>query len=368
MELKASLYYKGGNSDKEYHLQLQAQDGGLFLVRAQNGRRGGTLVSRDKTPKPVAYDVALKKYQSVLKEKLSEGYTEGAAGTAFVGGEMEDRITGIVPQLLNPIGEDEVERFLADAAFCLQEKHDGHRRLVRRAGSLQGINRKGLAVGLPQTVVDALQSPGMPLQFVLDGELLGDTLAVFDLLELDEVDLRFLPCRERIERLGPIGRLLQGTGSGVFVTPTAFSEADKRARYASLKAQGVEGGVFKRVDAPYVAGRPHSGGDQVKRKFTHDASFIVAACSATRRSVALALLDAAGRQIGVGNVTVPSNHAMPETGMVVDVNYLYAYPGGALAQPQYKGPRDDIDAHACTLAQLHLKREAADEDDEAAGA
>ena len=111
MELKASLYYKGGNSDKEYHLQLQAQDDGLFMVRAQNGRRGGTLVARDKTTKPVAYDVALKKYQSVLKEKLSEGYTEGAAGTAFVGGEMEDRITGIVPQLLNPIGEDEVERF-----------------------------------------------------------------------------------------------------------------------------------------------------------------------------------------------------------------------------------------------------------------
>jgi bifunctional non-homologous end joining protein LigD len=366
-EEKISLFYKDAGSDKEYHVQLVARDGG-FMVTYQNGRRGGTLAQGSKTATPVAYDVARKAYDKIVKEKLSKGYTRSEGAAVFAGGDLEARFTGIVPQLLNPIEEDAVEALLADPAWVLQEKHDGHRRLVQRtAEQTVGINRKGIATGLPQEVMDALAAfRATPL--VLDGELMGPVLAVFDVLEHGERDLRKLPYAERLGVLDALGAELAAAGGAgaVFITPTARDEAAKRALYASLRSRGLEGGVFKRLDAAHVAGRPNSGGNQLKRKFTHSASFIVKSAHATKRSIALGLLDDTGRDYAAGNCTVPSNHAIPAAGAVVEVEYLYAFPGGSVFQPLYKGVRDDIDAAACRTAQLHFKAGTQDEEDDGA--
>ncbi len=59
---RISLYYTGGTSDKEYHLQLELQGDG-WMVKALNGKRGGTLTTRDKTKSPVSYEAALKPYE-----------------------------------------------------------------------------------------------------------------------------------------------------------------------------------------------------------------------------------------------------------------------------------------------------------------
>lgn len=365
-EERTSLYYKDAGSDKEYHVQLVAQDGG-FMVTYQNGRRGGALAQGKKTAAPVAYDVAKKAYDKIVKEKLSKGYTRSEAGAVFTGGELEARFTGIVPQLLNPIDEAAVEALFADPAWVLQEKHDGHRRLVQRtAEQTVGINRKGIATGLPQEVAEAVAGfSACPL--VLDGELLGSVLAVFDVLEHGSRDLRGLPYGERLAVLEALGSELAAAGTGgIFITQTARDEASKRALYAALKQGGLEGGVFKRLDAAYVAGRPHSGGNQLKCKFTHTASFIVTSAHATKRSVALGLLDESGGKYAAGNCTIPSNHAIPAAGAIVEVEYLYAFPGGSVFQPQYKGLRDDVAAVECRTGQLHFKAGASDEDEEGA--
>jgi bifunctional non-homologous end joining protein LigD len=57
----------------------------------------------------------------------------------------------------------------------------------------------------------------------------------------------------------------------------------------------------------------------------------------------------------VGNVTIPANHSIPAKGAIVEVRYLYAYPGGSLFQPVYLGKRDDVDMRACTVSQLKFK-------------
>jgi bifunctional non-homologous end joining protein LigD len=366
-EERTSLYYKDAGSDKEYHVQLVAQDGG-FMVTYQNGRRGGALAQGRKTAAPVAYDVAKKAYDKIVKEKLSKGYTRSEAGAVFSGGELEARFTGIVPQLLNPVEEAAVEVLFTDPVWVLQEKHDGHRRLVQRTEQQTvGINRKGMATGLPREVAEAVASfSACPL--VLDGELVGSVLAVFDVLEHGHRNLRGLPYGERLAVLEALGgELAAGQGSGgIFITKTARDEASKRTLYAALKAGGLEGGVFKRLDAAYVAGRPHSGGNQLKCKFTHTASFIVTSAHATRRSVALGLLDESGGPYAAGNCTIPSNYAIPPAGAIVEVEYLYAFPGGSVFQPQYKGLRDDVDAAECRTAQLHFKAVATDEDEEGA--
>ena len=113
--------------------------------------------------------------------------------------------------------------------------------------------------------------------------------------------------------------------------------------------------MFKRHDAPYTAGRPASGGTQLKLKFTATCSCIVAGINGSKRSVRLELLDDTGRRIAVGNVTVPSKHKLPIAGQTVDTRYLYAFQGGSLYQPVYLGPRDDVAADECRLSQLKFR-------------
>ena len=76
--------------------------------------------------------------------------------------------------------------------------------------------------------------------------------------------------------------------------------------------------------------------------------------------MALGLLDDAGQRVPAGNVTIPSNHAIPQMGTVAEVRYLYAHrESGAIYQPVYLGPRDDIPTEECTVDQLKFKAEAA---------
>jgi bifunctional non-homologous end joining protein LigD len=142
---------------------------------------------------------------------------------------------------------------------------------------------------------------------------------------------------------------------------TATNARTKAAMLLALRRQNREGAVFKDTSAPYTPGRPSRGGSQLKLKFTATCSCIVAGVTRGKRSVALEMVDGS-RRVGIGNVTVPANHAVPETGQVVEARYLYAYPGGSLYQPVYLGRRDDVDPKDCRLAQL--KYRAASEEDE----
>src|SRR5205814_3595210 len=98
--------------------------------------------------------------------------------------DKKNRVAGIMCQLLNPIDESEATRLIDDPAFCLQEKLDGRRLLLERRGEeINGINRLGLFVGVPEPIAAAARK--LPADCVLDGEAVGDTLHVFDLLRVD---------------------------------------------------------------------------------------------------------------------------------------------------------------------------------------
>ena len=61
--------------------------------------------------------------------------------------------------------------------------------------------------------------------------------------------------------------------------------------------------------------------------------------------------------ISVGNVTISPNQDIPNEGEIIEVRYLYAYPGGSLYQPTYLGVRLDADDEDCDCAQLKYKAE-----------
>ncbi len=339
------------------HIEPQ---GNGFIVNFAFGRRGSTLQTGTKTAAPVDFATAKKTFDKLVKEKMAKGYTPGTDGTPYQNTPQEERSTGILPQLLNPIDEGEAEKLIADPAWLTQEKFDGKRVLIRRAGDeVIGINRNGLAIALPNPIV-ACALAISSMQWLIDGECIADTFVAFDMLQRACVDLRPQPYRKRLDALYTMP--LIGSDQPIRFIRTATKTPDKRAMLADLRRQNREGIVFKRIEAPYSPGRPASGGDQRKLKFTATASCIVAGPNGTRRSVAIELIDN-GRRVGVGNVTVPPKMAIPAAGQIVEVRFLYAYRGGSLYQPVLLGVRDDVDAAQCRVKQLKY-RAAADSDDE----
>ena len=381
---RVSLYFKQGSSDKEYHAAIEPPEsgtlkgeptqagstsggstsgggggGGGYIVTFAYGRRGGTLATGTKTAKPVDFETAKRIFDKLVQEKVAKGYRPAATQTGQVvyqAGRLDQRVTGILPQLLNAVDENEAQALLSDPFWWMQEKHDGRRVLIEKsAGSVTGINRRGLSIALPATVAEHVRALKGD-RFVLDGEAVGESYFVFDLLEHDGRDLRAAAYRERLGAMDFIADAELDSRSPVRLVETAIAHPAKKAMLARLRELKREGVVFKRHDAPYSPGRPASGGPALKLKFTSTASCVVAAGRPAKRSVALELLDG-DRRVGVGHVTIPPNHSVPGAGRVVEVRYLYAYPGGALFQPVYLGTREDITPSECTTGQLKYKAE-----------
>ena len=350
-----TLYYREGSSDKIYQAAIEEANGG-FVVTFAFGRRGATLQTGTKTSSPVPYQKAKAIFVKLVASKLANGYTPGAEGTPYAHTDREERDTGLRPQLLNPIAEEQVAEILADKDYWLQEKVDGKRIMLRKeADVIVGINRKGLTVGLPESVFRAGEAYAE--SFVVDGECVGDTLHVFDLLALDRDSLAARPYCERLRRLQ---EFLSFPNSNLVLVETARTTAEKARRFGELKTSRKEGVVFKRHDAPSTADRPASGGSWLKHKFTATGSFIVSRINAVR-SIGLEVCDGKSR-VAVGNVTVPINRPVPTVGAVVEVCYLYAYEGGSLFQPVLIDVRDDIIAGECTVNQLKYRADNTDEE------
>lgn len=147
-----TLYYREGASDKVYQCAIEPHLD-RFHVTFAYGRRGTTLHTGVKTPTPVDYDTARDIYDRLVKEKLAKGYSPGEQGVPYQQTERESQSTGILPQLLNPIEEEELDQYLNDPAFGMQEKFDGQRVLIRKEKDrITGINRQGLIIALPATL------------------------------------------------------------------------------------------------------------------------------------------------------------------------------------------------------------------------
>ena len=260
--------------------------------------------------------------------------------------------SGVRCQLLNAIEETEVSRLLADSRHCLQEKHDGRRLLVRKQDhEITGINRRGLVVAIPEPIRAAVAM--IPGDCIIDGEAVGDTLHAFDLLEVNGRDLRQ---RRYLDRNSGLLALIPPNHPALRCVSTIIAPNEKIEMYDQLRLANREGVVFKDMDAPFSAGRPNSGGSQLKLKFVETASCVVTGIN-SKRSVTLGLYDG-DRLVPAGNVTIPPNHAIPEVGDVVECRYLYAHKqSGSIYQPVYLGPRTDIPAAECGVDQLKYKAE-----------
>lgn len=352
-EKSVSLYFTEGSSDKEYHIQLSSESSGGWRVNFRYGRRGSSMNSGTKTEYPVAFGVANSLYEDILKKQLKKGYTVDAAGTPYQGTKESGRVSGLTLQLLNSIDEAQAMSLISDDLWFMQQKHDGVRMATQRdENEVRGINRKGLITPLPIPVVEDLMR--LNHEWLIDGEMVGSTYFIFDILSLNGDDLKQKSFADRAKIMADVASTFSGSNSIVFSYIAKTTES-KKSLYQSMINSEQEGVVFKLASAPYTQGRPNSGGTQLKRKFIEQASILVIEKNQDRRSVLMGLYDERGDLVPVGNCTIPPNHKIPSAGEIADVSYLYAFKGGSIFQPTWVGVRDDISSEDCRMDQLKFK-------------
>ncbi len=349
-----TLYYQRNGSDKIYQANIEAEDNG-YIVSFAYGRRGASLRTGRKTPAPVTLEEAEAIFAKLVKSKTAKGYMPGEGGAALTNDKTNGAYRGVACQLLNPVEHEQAMVLCDDDQYCAQAKHDGERRLLVRTNAVvRGVNKKGNYTSLNQTVAQtALTLPSQ--DYIIDSEDMGDHVVAFDLLRHDGADITHLPYRERLAKLNALVACV--SQSAIRVTKTAFTAIDKRNMLALLDAYDQEGIVFKRANAKYTPGRPNSGGDQYKYKFYTECSVEVTAHNSGKRSVAVAVYEG-DKAIPVGSVTIPPNKSVPPIGDIIEVRYLYAYPGGKLYQPVFLKARPDQDRTDCSIKQLKYKSQA----------
>lgn len=352
-----SLFYKEGNSDKVYQVYIEKTDGG-FLVNFAFGRRDAKLQTGTKTTSPVIESKANDIFDKLVHEKMAKGYTLDEQGTPFTGTEKEEKKSNILPQLLNSIEFDQLDKYLNDDHWATQQKIDGIRILYQvEDGVVKAINRTGIEVATKPLIAKEVLELAQGDKIILDGEVVGDNYYIFDLLELNE-DLKPLSYQERLGRLMMLTRNWDTKSCAVI--DTAFRVAEKKKMLEKLLSSNAEGIVLKNLKAEYKPGRPNSLGDQLKCKFVQTASAMVIGIN-EKRSVIMGMIKDNSIK-PVGSVKIPQNMEIPKIGNAIEVRYLYAFKAtDALFQPIYLGVRNDINTSECKIDQLKYKPEEVDD-------
>jgi bifunctional non-homologous end joining protein LigD len=356
------LYFQQGSSDKVYHLQLESV-GEQWSVNAQWGRRGSALQGDTKVSS-VAYEEAKRLYDRIIREKTGKGYRIAQATTngdtpISVGLPSVKEHSGHTPELLTPIEEPEALQLVQDASWWFQQKFDGRRLAVQKMdGQYSGINKLGQLIPIDSRLTKCLESV-QAQAFLVDGEITDSRFHLWDLLDINGTDLRIQPYEIRYARLGLVFR---GVDEALRVCDTAMTPKAKRAFVKTMHESRAEGFVCKNRNAPYAGGR---AGHHYKCKFVATSSFIVGPKPKggdDHRSIAVYLLDASRLRF-MGTVGVPDRYRVPKEGEIVEVRYLYCYPGeeGKLIQAKYFGKiRDDVARGDCSVSQLKLRADESD--------
>lgn len=366
---ETALSFQEGSSDKVYYVTVEKLENDKCVVNFAFGRRGNTLQTGTKTNEPVEWRVAEMIFDKLVEEKMKKGY-KGAIfsnltsirelGSSFnpcVESEIKSSSKVIqvikteeVPVskcvLLNAIKEEQVHDLMNNDDWMIQEKMDGVRYMLEFKKSLggckfKGYNRKGKEVPVSQEIKDEFERfvLHLPDDCFLDGELIGKTFYVFDILSMGGRDLREQSCGKRYNLLARYIKKYFHEYKYIKLVGAYGTKKEKQKLFNDSIAK--EGVVFKRKGATYHVGRPASGGDYLKFKFCEYCTCLVTSVS-NKRSVGIGLMNGSD-VVEVGNVTIPVNYEIPTVGKYIEVKYLYAFPGGSLIQPVYLGERDDVE-------------------------
>lgn len=248
-------------------------------------------------------------------------------------------------------------RLLADDEWWAEPKLDGERRMVRVTPTrITGLSKQGTTASLSKFVADQFAS--FEATFVLDGELVGDALHVFDMPCGFGVDRApYSRRREALEHLFNLGRIDLGWDDSVLRLVPRYHGDDKALLWDAVLANNGEGLIFKHAASKYEEG-PRRSRHWVKWKNTHPVTCIAVGFNVNgKQNIALAMLDENGDEVPVGEVSRLTGDG-PKVRLrdLVDVTALYSTDSNRLYQPVKARLRPDLTERDATINQLDLIR------------
>jgi bifunctional non-homologous end joining protein LigD len=384
-----TLHNSIGSSDKIYKMSVVcvlegafAATGAAYQLRSENGRRGSTMVVRDKFTIPVSLIKAQEALAKKQKEQIKDGYVVIASSSASQLDAMPAQLTAAalvdanalpslnpkyLPMLPADLPLKDTQRMLTalmnDEHWAMQQKMDGENRiLVIGHESLRAYNKRGVEISpqdswRPMSALSALAlmpSLGGQTETVLYGEHIGEKFFVFDINPVTPNETLFSRSNRLAEFMQQAPAYLPPDCAAQLVLVKTISGSEKIEHNRQILEAKGEGVVYKDLRAPFSPGK---NTQSFRSKFWETATVFVDKHN-DQRSVSVYVTATNGinasqdERINLGNVSIPVNHAIPEVGSMVEVRYLYWNEGGSLIQPTYLGVRTDVEAHTVTTEQI----------------
>jgi ATP-dependent DNA ligase len=245
---------------------------------------------------------------------------------------------------------------LGDDAWAFDVKADGDRcAVVIDDGKVVtfGRNAQRLSRPLPQPVRLLLEATLNEGRYVLDGEIVGPTLYLFDLVVAGDLVGPWHPWIVRRAALDTLLSTLPDDGP-IRGVPYAVTHADKLDLVEAVVTGRGEGLVAKRTYSTYREGARSR--DWVKIKRHHDIDCVVTWLGTEKANMGVGVYDGDSliEVAEVGRLT--GDGARCEVGCVVTVRCVYSSDTNRLVQPTLPRLRTDKAPTECTVDQLDTAR------------
>jgi len=268
------------------------------------------------------------------------------------------------PMLASIQPSETVDALMSDPAWVAQYKYDGDRVVIEvKDGDITVLNRHGEAkirnVGPAHLLPFGALHSG---RWVFDGEVVGRTLVLFDLLaatngqttwtrEKTTFQIRYQILCLVAEVLGIAESAIAADDAAVVLAPVALSTVEKALFLETAIAERREGIILRHLDGAYESGRRST--TVIKHKLIRDADVIITGIHAIKQSAMLSVFDKNSDLIEIGAASTIGKGPVAIDDVWV-VTYLYVtdplHP--RLFQPRLVRSRTDKAAINCTIEQF----------------
>lgn len=250
------------------------------------------------------------------------------------------------------------ETFCASDRWWMDQKADGDRLLIELTGDtpkLYNRNREPYTRHVDSAILAELTELGTEGMFILEGELVGIKLWLFDVRFVANRDGQILfdeqdTFEKRRTALEYIGGNFMPSGP-VRVIPCRKTAASKRRHFRMLEQLGAEGVIFRAIDAPYKRGKSSNA---YKVKFTSTVDCFISDLGIDGKDnceLSVASVDGNGVVVGKCSTLGKDPFAI---GDIVEVRYLYIRDiyDPHLVQPRILRKRTDKNPNDCSIDQF----------------
>lgn len=267
----------------------------------------------------------------------------------------------LTPMLATEVEASTLVDYFNASSWVLEQKLDGHRLLLVAPGMdapPSAITRNGTPYTrrLPKGVSAFRFPPGHKQgEIVFDGELVGDTFWVFDVLGVAE-QLNLNQRRKFLEQIFDIPYYKQQFGQSFKLVPRATTAEQKIALAEAAIKSNFEGLMVKHTHSPYIQGGRTQDWRKIKFVRTVDV-FVTGVRTDGKNSVDLGLLtDPTSRgivDVGRASLIGKEKNGTISVGDVLEVRFLYVNEKNRrLYQPTILRKRTDKFMHECLMEQL----------------